>query len=153
MTNKIGTRFEKYTQILLSCAGVDTKRNLMYHKGKRKRQVDLETKTGLIFPKKIIYECKYVSGQGNFMRDYVQLMETILFTGAHQGVLVTNAAIPQRKYKEKKWGLKIYDQTVLLGLRPDNRKQSLEQQIRLMEKEIRSMPYLRADNKFIHRYL
>ncbi len=153
MGTGIGIKFEKYAQMLLANVGIKSERNLMYHRGKRKRQVDLETKEGLIFPKTTIYECKYVSGRGDFIRDYVQLMETVLFTKSHQGILVTNASIPQRQFKEKKWGIKIYDQNVLLGLRPDNRRQSLEMQTQLMEREIKSIPYIREDNQFIHRYL
>ena len=154
-STSIGTRFEKYFQLLLRLKGVDAARNIMYHKGRRKCQVDIEYKTGLLFKDRFIVECKYVSPSSsfNFGKAYSQLGEALLFTGCENGIIVTNSMVKSRKKKEDKYDVKLYDLSVLLALR-GGKTESLENSVGWVEEEIRSMPYDKSvDHMFRHCYL
>ena len=153
--NVIGTRFEKYVQALLLGMGIRAKRNLMYHKGRRRCQVDLEYRQGLILRERFIMECKYV-GPGSsldFGRAYTQLGEALLFTGFDNGIIVTNAPVQDRKKKEDDYRVQLYDLSVLFALRGLKRG-TIESRLKQVEEEIRSMPYDKGrDHRLIHRYL
>ncbi len=149
MNKKTGTQFEKFVQELLMKEGYKVKHNIMYHKRKEPRrrcQIDLEYKTGILFSRKTIIECKYVS-PGNsidFLRAYIQLGEAMLFTGADTAMLATNARIKDKKRKEARYKIMIYDREDLSRLA---RTEDLE-------KRIRETAYEPAkDNRFIHRYI
>lgn len=152
-TNKIGLQFEKYVQHLLKRNHISADRNLMYHKGKRRHQIDLEYRTGILFRTKTIVECKYVGHDSSldFCKAYVQLGKDILFTGSDEGILMTNARISKKEKKEEHYHIKIYDLSDILVLRygtPDPKLSSS------LEKEIRSTPCCQDEvSRFIHRYI
>ena len=151
----IGTRFEKYFQLLLRLNDVGAERNIMYHKGGRKYQVDIEYETGFLFKDRFIAECKYVSpgSSFDFGKAYSQLGEVLLFTGCDNGIIVTNSVVKSRKKKEEKYKVQLYDLSVLLALRCGE-TESLEKSILRVDEEIRSMPYDKeVDHKFRHCYL
>lgn len=154
-STSIGTRFEKYVQLLLRLNRMDAERNIMYHKGRRKCQVDIEYETGLFFKDHFIAECKYVSpgSSFDFGKAYSQLGEVLLFTGCENGIIVTNSMVKSRKKKEEKYRVQLYDLSVIFALRGIN-KGSLESRLSRVEDEIRHMPYNSgADHKFSHCYL
>ncbi|HII72227.1 TPA: hypothetical protein HA265_05730 [Candidatus Woesearchaeota archaeon] len=142
MTNNavIGVKFELYARQFLKQQGIQADHNLMYHRGQRRCQVDLESRTGLIFRKHTIYECKYVSPSSSpdFIRYFIQLVEAVLFTGADQGALITNASIHNKAEKEQRYHIVILDRTDIAC--PS------------LERRIHAMP-LPGDSSFIHRYV
>lgn len=153
LANKIGLQFEKYIQRLLKSYGIRAEHNLLYHKGKKTHQIDLEYRTGLLFKTKTIIECKYVGRHNalNFPRAYIQLGKDILFTGSDVGILVTNAVIEKKEKKEDFYHIKIYEVSDLLVLRYGTADPKL---CSSLEKEIRSTPFCRDDvSHFIHRYI
>lgn len=147
-TTKIGIQFEKYVQSLLKKQGIKARRNIMYHKGKRKRQIDLDYVTGILFRTHTIIECKYVrpGNSAKFYDSYIQLGEAMLFTGADEGILVTPASISKRKQKESKYRIKIYDASWF--------RKHAKTDSRSLDKIIRSTTYDKnKDHEFVHRYL
>jgi hypothetical protein len=154
MNGVIAVKFEKYVQLLLDKSGISAEHNLMYHRGRRRCQVDLEYTLGILFRKKVIVECKYIR-PGNsldFTRAYAQVGESMLFIRADEGIIATNAEVHAKEAKEQRYGIRIFDSPALAALRfrdADN----LEAKLRLIEREIRMMPYSCQDSAFKHVYL
>jgi len=154
-TTRIGAQFEKYVRWLLHNEGLKTRRNVMFHRGDRIRQIDVDYKSGLIFRKHVIVECKYVrpGTSVDFYSSYVQLGGAILFTRSDEGILATNVGISHREEKEDRYHIRIYDQEVLLRMRY-GRSRHLDSLVCDMEQEIRQMPYNPSkDHAFIHEYV
>ena len=152
--NIIGTKFEKYVQRLLMQCGTRASHNIMYHKGKRACQVDLEYTTGVFFRERTVLECKYVQPGSSlhFARAYAQLGEVLLFTGFSNGIIVTNSNIPDLESKEREYRIRIYDRDVLLALR-FGKKGSAASNLDRLDEEIRRMHVSGSETEFIHRYL
>jgi len=157
MNTEIGARFEKYVVGLLRRQGLAAERNLLYHKGKKRTcQVDVESRSGIIFSHRTIYECKYicVGNSLDFNRAYIQLGEALLFTGYDDGVIVTNSIVSDREKKERHYGMRIFDGAFLAELRFGQAEGSLDFLVMRIDSEIRRTPYNPdIDHLFRHKYL
>lgn len=136
---EIGTKFEKFVQLVLRYEGIETERNVMFHTKKRRCQADLVSERGFLRRRRI-YECKYVNPKDppRFSRYFVQLAEAMLLTKS-EGVLVTNSKVTKKDEKESEYNIVIVD------------REQLEPYVKDLEKMIRSMPYHpEKDHKYIH---
>lgn len=156
MTDGIGTRFEKYVQGILERRGRKVERNIVYHRGDKTRQADLEfaERERLFFKKRVIVECKYVGNSSSLSFDgsFDQLASLVLFAGGDEGLLVTNAIVPRKEARESEYHIRVYDISDLLEL--DFGVAHKSHAVKMLEHRIRKMPYdPKKDHVPVHRYL
>ena len=152
----MGTRFEKYVQGLLQKRGFRVERNIVYHKGGKTRQADLEylARERLFFSKKVIVECKYVGNSRSlsFDESFDQLGSLVLFAKGDEGLLVTNAIMPKKKEKEADYNISIYDLSDIVNL--DLGRYRNSHGSKRIDCNIRMVPYdPEKDHAPVHRYL